>query len=344
MKLKVADIGEFGLIRRLQKILAGTQGESPDVSVGLGDDCAVFSPPVNHELLITCDSMVEGRHYLPELISPRDLGRRAMVQNVSDIGAMGGFPIHALVSLGLKPDTRVHVVEEMYRGFISVLSSFGASIIGGNTTSVASGPFIDITVAGSVRRGAVISRAGARPGDAILVTGFPGEAAAGFRLLAGDCLSAGVPPELVDAYLRPDHRAVEGRAAAEQGYLTAMIDTSDGLAADLGHICSASGVGARLEERFLPVRRPLLEAAGLLGVEPVDLILGASDDYELLITCPLKRAGDVRAALSGVAGVKVSAIGTITDETGEVFLVSGHSEKPIDVSGWDHFNVRGSSG
>ena len=343
MTKSAAELGEFGLIAMLQNRLA-SQRDNPAVRLGIGDDCAVFAPPAGHELLITCDSLVEGRHYLPSLISSYDLGRRAMVQNISDIGAMGGLPLYALVSLGLKGDTQVSLVVEMYQGFVSQLSPLGASIIGGNITSVAVEPFIDITVVGAVPQGGAVSRAGARPGDAILVSGFPGESGAGLRVLTENRSTGSVFRELVDADLRPEHRAREGMAVAELGYATAMIDTSDGLAADIGHICSAGGVGARLEARRLPVRRALQEAARLLACEPLDFILGASDDYELVITCPPDRAEDVKAALSGVSGVPAAVIGTITDDPGRIVLVTDSGERVVRVSGWDHFRVNDPGG
>jgi len=282
---------------------------------------------------------VEGRHYLPSLIRPYDLGRRAMVQNISDIGAMGGLPLHALVSLGLKPETKVIDVEDLYRGFLSELSRLGASIIGGNIASVRADAFIDITVVGSVPQGRAITRRGAKPGDSILVTGFPGESGAALRLFYADRWEDAVSRELKDSYLRPAHRALEGRALAVQGYAGAMIDTSDGMAADLGHICSESGVGARIYAGNLPVRPCLQRAAEVLGCEPFDLVLGTSDDYELLITCPPQHAGVVTDAVSAVSGVAIVEIGTITDEKECIVLVTDSEERPLETPGWDHFRL-----
>ena len=176
--MTISDIGEFGLINRIHRLIEQESIQNPAVTLGIGDDTASILPRAGYELLITCDSLVEGRHYLPEHTNAFDMGRRAMTVNISDIGAMGGWPLFALASLGLKPDTRVEDVESMYHGFIRELMPFGASIIGGNVTKVDCADFIDITLIGEVKQGKLVRRSGAEEGDAILVTGNPGQAAA----------------------------------------------------------------------------------------------------------------------------------------------------------------------
>ncbi len=151
----IADIGEFGLIDRIHELLQKEGVQTPGLTLGIGDDTASFLPHAGYEVLVTCDSMVEGRHYLPQHITPLELGRRAMVLNISDIGAVGGKPLYALVSLGLRADAPVLDVEDMYRGFVAELNPFGASIIGGNLTKSGDSPFIDITLIGEVEHGMV---------------------------------------------------------------------------------------------------------------------------------------------------------------------------------------------
>ena len=142
----LADLGEFGLIRRIDELIRREGVQTSGLTLGIGDDAAGFRPREGQELLVTCDCIVEGRHWLPDRITPQDLGRRAMTLNISDIGAMGGRPLYALVSLGLKTGTMATYVEAMFRGFLAELNPFKAAIIGGNLTKSNNGLFIDITL------------------------------------------------------------------------------------------------------------------------------------------------------------------------------------------------------
>ena len=340
MSLTLSDIGEFGLIDRIHELLQKEGVEAPGVTLGIGDDTASFRPRAGYELLVTCDAMVEGRHYLPEHISPLNLGRRAMALNISDIGAMGGRPLYALVSLGLKAETLVTDVEAMYRGFIAELNPFEASIIGGNVTKSEHAIFVDITLIGEVEQGKKIQRSTAKAGDAILVTGHPGQAAAGLYLLLNakpdEDLSDHV---LVQIFNTPSHRAREGRAIAQSGYATAMIDTSDGFLGDLGHICKESGVGARLMLERLPVGQELREAATRLGRDPFELVLGESDDYELIITCPPDNVDGIRTCVAAVSEVRVTEVGRITKAAHGMKLIQPDgTERAVTPAGWDHFS------
>jgi thiamine-monophosphate kinase len=343
MPERVSDIGEFGLIRRINDLLKKSGVGSERVTIGIGDDAASFLPRPGYELLITCDCMVEGRHYLPRSIHPRDLGRRAMALNISDIGAMGGRPLYALISLGLKGETFVQEIEEIYRGFLAELNPFGASIIGGNLTKSGNGMFIDITLIGEVEQGKAVRRSGAKPGDAILVTGYPGQAAAGLQLL----LQRSDDPQLMDHPLvkifnTPSHRARLGEAIAQTGWATAMIDTSDGFLGDLGHICEESGVGAELFRERIPLSEELRETALLLRRDPYDFFLGESDDYELVITCRPENVARLRSSLTGRFPVPFTEVGKITDAAREIVLLfPDGGRRPLKPLSWDHFRPSG---
>jgi len=219
MSQTLAEIGEFGLIRLIRDLIDMEGVNEPRLMMGIGDDSASFLPREGYEILITCDCMVEGRHYLRGHINPLDLGSRAMVMNISDIGAMGGIPVFATVSLGVKKDTPVHYILEMYRGFIRELNPLGAAVIGGNITGSDHSDFMDITLIGEVERGKIIRRSTARPDDIVMVTGFPGQAAAGLSILLNNEDTGELQSNpLVRAYNKPVHRAREGRAAALSGY------------------------------------------------------------------------------------------------------------------------------
>lgn len=341
MSETISQLGEFGLIRRLRDLLLKEGVPGGGLTVGIGDDAASFLPAPGQEILITCDSVVEGRHYLPERITPYDLGRRAMISNISDIGAMGGRPLYGLVSLGLRPGMKTADLEEMYRGFLCELNPFGGSIVGGNITSTGDRVFIDITLVGQVAQGKAVRRSTARPGDSILVTGFPGHSAAGLQLLLRGGGAAGLDAHpLVREYLVPGHRAAAGGAVAMTGLATAMIDTSDGLMGDLGHICEESGTGAELYEERLPLSDHLRDTCRELGTDPYAYILGISDDYELIVTCSAGHVLDVISAIRSTGVGPVSEVGRITRGEGIRLIGKDGTGRQVRPLGWDHFGGR----
>lgn len=339
MATTLSDIGEFGLIGLIQKLIQENGVRTPGLTLGIGDDTASIHPRKGYELLVTCDSLVEGRHYMPAHTAAFDLGRRAMTVNISDIGAMGGIPLYALVSLGLKANTLVSDVESMYHGFLKELNPFRASIIGGNITKTDWANFIDITLLGEAEKGKIVRRSTAKSGDAILVTGYPGQASAGLHLLLqSDRTEEFRDNPLVQAYLVPSHRAREGKALAQSGLVHAIIDTSDGFLADLGHICEESGVGAVLIQSNLPLNDDLRQAAEVLQQDPYELIMKDSDDYELIITCARDNSEDIQSILSEISDAPVTEVGRITDVAGEIKLtLPDGNECQLQPAGWDHF-------
>jgi thiamine-monophosphate kinase len=229
-------------------------------------------------------------------------------------------------------------IESMYRGFLAETNPLGATIVGGNITKSDS-MFIDITVIGEVAEGCSTLRSTAKIGDVILVTGFPGQAAAGLQLLLNEEERDGLRKDpLVLAYNRPEHRAREGQAIARAGGVSAMIDTSDGLLGDLGHICRESNVGALLYRERLPMSEHLRATALHLGRDPYDLVLGESDDYELIITCPQDHVDRIRATIAEVSDVPVTEVGRIEASAHGIRVVfPGGTIRSVTVAGWDHF-------
>jgi thiamine-monophosphate kinase len=338
MVQRIEDIGEFGLIKKIRALIEKEGVKAHGVTLGIGDDCASFIPDTGYDMLVTCDCMVEGRHYLQGRITPFDLGGRAMVMNISDIAAMGGMPLYALVSLGLKKNSAIEYVEDMYRGFLSEMNPLNAAVIGGNITGAGHSEFINITLIGEVESEKVMRRSGARAGDAILVTGYPGQAAAGLKILLGnpDKNDASKDP-LVAAYNRPSHRAREGRAIALSGLATAMIDISDGLLGDLGHICESSGVGAEIFRNKLPLSKPMCNLVNPQGWDIFETVIGDSDDYELIITCSPENAARIKNTVKEVSDVPVTEIGKITMREGIRITASNGVSHPVRPTGWDHF-------
>jgi thiamine-monophosphate kinase len=337
----LSDIGEFGLIDRIHKLIEAEGTRTPGVTLSIGDDTAAIKPRAGYELLVTCDCLVEGRHYLPAHINGVDLGRRAMAVNISDIGAMGGLPLYSLVSLGLRENMLIGDIESMYQGFLTELNPFGASIIGGNITKIENTNFIDITLVGEVEQGKLMLRSSAEVGDAILITGYPGQAVAGLQLLQSSRSPQDVQDDpLLQSYITPKHRAREGHAVASSGYAKAMIDTSDGLLADLGHICEKSNVGAELIQEKLPLSQALSLAASRLNRDPYDMILGDSDDYELILTCAPNHVERIQSIITRTSDIPVTEIGRITEAMERIQLILPDGRKQaVTPSGWDHFKT-----
>ncbi|MFC2168065.1 thiamine-phosphate kinase [Acidobacteriota bacterium] len=342
MRETLSDIGEFGLIHRINNLLKQEGLFAEGTVFGIGDDSAAVQPKVGRELLITCDSVVEGQHFLSSYMNYYDVGRRAMTANISDIGAMGGQPLYALVSLGLKSDMNLHDVENMYRGFLSELNPFQAAVIGGNITQVKSATFIDITLIGEINKGQTLRRSTACAGDAILVTGFPGEATAGLELLLHSTQD-NIPFDhpLIKAYVSPTHRAHEGQSIASSGLATAMIDTSDGLLADLAHICISSGVGAELNRKDLPISKNLKEAATSNKKDPYEMCTRDSDDYELIVTCAPENVKKIKNMISKISDVPITQIGTTSEEIeGFQWVFPDGTRQQFTPKGWDHFRTK----
>jgi thiamine-monophosphate kinase len=327
---------EFALIAKLTAHLPADS----DVVVGPGDDAAVIRWSGDRDLVVTTDAQVEGRHYLVGAGSPDELGARALAINLSDIAAMGALPRFALISLLLNPATQTEWIDRYYAGMRAAADAHGVAIVGGNISG-STGPFTaDVTLIGQIEPGRAILRSGAREGDAILVTGTVGAAAAGLLAATNPQAVARVHDDTLarvrEAWLRPVARVTAGRALASAGCASAMIDISDGLAADLGHILSASGVGAVLEAPELPIDAATREVARALGRDPVDLALYGGDDYELLFTVPAALV-ESTIALLVERGVAATRIGWIQHQRDGLLLrEEGGAIRAIEARGWDH--------
>jgi thiamine-monophosphate kinase len=327
-------LGEFGLIARLTADLA----TRPDVLVGVGDDCAVLDLGGELVTLATCDALLDGEHFLRRVATPEQIGRHAMAVNLSDIASMGGWPRFALISLLLPADLPTAFMDGVYAGLRAEAEAYGAVIVGGNITG--SSTFgIDITLLGQARRGQALLRSGAQPGDALLVTGTLGEARAGLHLLLHPEVDVPAPAaaRLKAAQLTPVPRVPEGRLLAMSGAVTAMLDISDGLAADLGHLCEQSGVGARLDEAALPITDAVQTAARLAGASALEWALFGGEDYQLLFTAPPRFVPRIIETLWIATGTPVSVIGEmLPPEAGLTLRAQDGSVRLLPPRGWDH--------
>ena len=339
--MKISELGEFALIER---IAARLPTYRQDVRAAVGDDVAVLGWDDDHYQLATCDIQVEGVHFQRESITAFQLGRRALAINLSDIAAKGGTPEHLLVSLAVRPDLEVEWVEELYDGLGQEASRYGMDIVGGNLSRTEGPIVVDIFLLGKVARQEVLLRSGAQPGDLVLVTGYLGEAAAGRAVLAG--MVSGLSQEerrrLVAAHLTPTPRLREGQAIARSRLATAMLDLSDGLGSDIGHLCDQSGVGVRLWAERLPISPAARDLAQSVGREVWELALGGGEDYELCLTVPPDRERGVAQAVESETGTLVTCVGEILKKAaGRHLVLPGGEEVPLASLGWDHFQSGG---
>jgi thiamine-monophosphate kinase len=334
--MRISDLGEFPLIERLEGIIAA---ERYDVVVGIGDDVAVLADTDAEFLLATVDSQVEQVHFLRHEITPHQLGRRALAINLSDIAAMGGQPQVALVSLALPADTEVAWMEDLYRGLREEADRYGTVVVGGNMARSPGGVFIDVCVLGRVRREHLLLRSGARPEDRVLVTGQLGQAGAGLKLLLDPDLRV-APSErdvLLTHLLTPIPRVIEATVIAHSKLATAMIDVSDGLSSDVGHICERSQVGVRIWAEWLPISAAVRHVAELTSTPPWQLALAAGEDYELCFTAPPEAVEELIAAVAET-GTPVTMVGEILPARQDRRLVlPDGQEVPLEPSGWQHF-------
>jgi thiamine-monophosphate kinase len=308
----LADVGEFGLI----SVLKGRFGAPGHVYVGSGDDAAVLRTPKGH-VVVSTDLLVEGRHFRREWATASDIGRKAAAANLSDINAMGGAAHSLTVGLAAPADLPVRWALDLEDGIAQEAASVGATIVGGDLTT-ASEVVVAVTVLGTCEIAPVL-RSGAQAGDVVALAGRQGWAAAGLAVLGRGFRS---PRVLVEAYQRPQPPYAAGLAAARAG-ATAMIDVSDGLVADAGHVAADSGVAIDLERGSFELAEPMQAVGSALGVDPMQFVLGGGDDHAILATFP--------------AGTDLppgfARIGTVA--AGEGVTVDGSAYD--GPAGWSHF-------
>jgi len=314
--MTVANAGEFGLIARITRRLPS----GPATLLGPGDDAAVINAP-DRRVVASTDVLVDGRHFRRDWSSAEDIGHRAAAANLADIAAMGAVPTALLVALCAPPDLPAMWAEELAEGLGAEAASIGAAVVGGDL-SASPTLTIAVTALGDLQGRAPVTRAGARPGDVVAFAGRLGHAAAGYTVL---CRGFRTPKLLVDAHRRPDVQYDAGPQAADLG-ATAMIDVSDGLLADLGHVATASGVAIDLRKDAFPLAAQMRDAAAALGVDPYTWLLAGGDDHALAATFPADV--ELPARWLVVGQVHESPVPEVTVD-GRAF-----GDGP---GGWDHF-------
>ncbi|WP_028658946.1 thiamine-phosphate kinase [Nocardioides insulae] len=308
----LADVGEFGLIDELVQLFPTHER----VLVGPGDDAALLRIRNGH-VVVSTDLLIEGRHFKRDWVEAGDVGHRAAAQNLSDINAMGGTGHSLTLGFAGPPDLPVQWVRDFAGGFAEECQLVGATVIGGDV-STASQIVISVTVIGALTQAPVL-RSGARPGDVLALAGRQGWAAGGLAVLGRGFRS---PRKLVQAYARPEPPYAAGPAAAEAG-ATSMVDISDGLLAEAGHLAVHSGVAIDVRTELLELPEPLHAVGAATNTDPVRYVLGGGDDHSLLATFPADVEPPEGWSIIGSVGV------------GSGVTVDG--EEYDGPTGWTHF-------
>lgn len=330
-------MGELSLIESIRKLI-GEPG--PGTRIGPGDDGAVLEPPSGLSIL-TCDAFVEGVHFRRDYASLRDIGFKCVVANQSDVAAMGGFPAQAVVSVCVPPEMSESDVLALYEGMIDATRDFGGEIVGGDVVASMSGLALSVAMLGVVGADRVVSRRGAVPGDAIVVTGELGGSDAGLLALREGLSVEGEVARAVRRHLRPTPRMAEAQALLDVATPHAMIDVSDGATTDLHHLADESGVGVLVREEWLPLPESAVVVAGRLGRDPYELALASGEEFEILAALPASEVERSVEHVAAVTGTRLTMIGEIVDGSEGRTLAGRDGEtRPLARTGYEHA-VRG---
>ncbi len=338
--LTIADWGEFGFIEALRRRLPKASG---DLKLGIGDDAAWWSLTCDNGILTTTDMLVEGVHFDLSYTSAADLGYKSLAVNLSDLAAMGAQPSTVYLSLALPTRIEKIWLESFIDAFLLLAKKHGVQLAGGDTVQ-SDQLVISVTLCGLARAGKPVLRSGAAVGDDLYFSGTLGDSFLGLKLLQGHLR---VPAALRDGaaflqarHLRPTPRVVLGEMLAASGAVTAMLDVSDGVIADLGHLLAASGgLGAEIESSRLPFSnagRHFLEA----DLVDYTMLLAGGEDYELLFTVSPDQRSRIET-IAAQAAVSLTRIGRITAQVGIFMLVDGSRKALVGRGGYDHFQNPG---
>ena len=326
-------MGELTLIERLRELI-GPPG--PGTIMGLGDDAAILEPKAGLTVL-TCDAFVEGVHFRRDYDALDGIGWKCMVANLSDVAAMGGFPSQAVVSVCVGSGVSEGDVLELYRGMLRAARKYGAEIVGGDVVSSDDGLIVSIALLGVVDADRVVTRRGAVPGDALVVTGELGGSEAGLAALMAKLPVEGEVGAAVRRHLAPVPRIAEAQALIDVGTPHAMIDLSDGLSTDATHLAEESRVGISVREDLLPISAHAAAVSDALGLDPVELALRSGEEFEILVALPASEVERSIEHLAAITGTRLTMIGQVVEKgRGSVVVGSDGSGRPLRRTGYEH--------
>jgi len=311
------------------------EGQAPDlleargVRLAIGDDAAIVAATNKedrneaYDWLYTVDTMVEEIHFKSETMSLEAIGYKALASNISDIAAMGGIPMHAVVAISIPSRYSPQQIKQIYNGIYQCANQYGVAIVGGDTTSSPHSLVLTITVIGKVEAGTAIRRSGAKPGDVLFVTGIAGKSAAGLHLLLNahqeQHLAQHHLEMLKQAHQAPQPQVAQGRLLHDLGSCHALNDVSDGLASEAAEIAAASAVDIVIDEQLLPISESLSQYSACAQQSTLEWILYGGEDYILLGSMPTEHFAKTKAAFSE-QGMELYEIGRVEQGQGEVWL------------------------
>lgn len=328
--MKLSALGEMGFLEAL-----GLFGRTPGKGwVGPGDDAAVI-PPLKAGIVFSADIMTEGVHFRRTTAPPADVGFKALAVNVSDMAAMGARPVAATVSLTIPGDAEVEWFKDFYQGMAEAESEFDCPVVGGDL-SAGREIVVSVAILGECGPKGPVLRSGALPGQSVFLTGETGLSAAGLGFLENPALKGMADPAVVRRHLRPEPRLAFGRESAGRGLIDSMIDVSDGVVRDAGHIARMSQAAIEIDSPSLFLSEPLKRAASELGADPLLLALSGGEDYELLFTADALHTDELMG-IAGNAGLRLTKIGRVAEGAGvRVFGADGRPMERLET-GFDHF-------
>ncbi|MEX0769989.1 MAG: thiamine-phosphate kinase [Balneolaceae bacterium] len=329
------ELGELGLIEKIAGMFGRHRTSS---TAGIGDDCAVLPFGNSESMLVTTDLLIENTHFYLDRISPRDLGYKALAVNLSDISAMGGKPVYAFLSIGLPLDIPLDWLDAFLSETRKLSEQYHVKLMGGDTTKSESGLLINYTVLGIAKHDQILWRSNAKPGDKIALLGSTGESGAGLKLLEiNDLPDDEKYRQLIKVHNRPRIFIREAQFLARSPAVHAMIDLSDGILSDAGHIAEESGATLQIDVEELPLSKNLRETCEKFEWQPLELALSAGEDYSLLFTIDKTEIEKVRNEFREKFSVPFSVIGDVTDGPSELRLNSDGNSFKINKRGYDPF-------
>ena len=329
--MDLAQLGEFGLIDRIRNIVGN---ESEQVIQGIGDDAAVFESRPGWLTIFTTDALVQGVHF-DLAYTPFDaLGWKALAINLSDVAAMGGKPRYALVSIAMPDTWAIEDIELLYQGLMKCGKMYGCEVIGGDTTRSDSDGFLSVSVIGDVKRNDLVTRSGAHKGDLLCVLNPLGRSRVGLDVLRrGKNLQRYT--HAINHFLYPEPKVREARSLIKKLAISSMIDISDGLGAEIHHICRESDLGCVLWKESVPIAGEVVRWVKNIKQTPFSYALESGEEYDLLFT--VQKESYKKWEMGVPKDLTIVVIGEMVEPHKGINIKSGNQSCPLSCKGWDHF-------